>query len=225
MRREQLHHALLLQQEESYRQMQVRLIPNIPAERIIGVRTPVLRGMAQELEDRDSFLSELPHTYFEENQIHCFLLEKQKNFHETVQAVDGFLPSIDNWATCDQLRPKCFCRNQESLLPFVRRWIASEHTYTARFGVGMLMVHYLDESFDPSFLALAASASGEDYYLRMMVAWYFATALAKHYDEAFPYIAENRLDKWVHNKAIQKARESYRVTEGHKRELASYKRK
>ena len=225
MRPEQLYDALLTHREEAYRQMQVRLIPNIASDTILGVRTPVLRSLAKELEDRERFLQNLPHRWFEENQIHSFLLEREKNFATAIARVEAFLPYVDNWATCDQLRPKCFGRHRQELLPYIRRWIASGEAYTVRFGIGMLMVHYLDDAFDPAYLELAASVHSEEYYVRMMVAWYFATALAKQYDAALPYISGYQLDKWVHNKAIQKAVESYRVSPEQKSVLVQYRRK
>ena len=222
---EQLYDALLAHREEAYRQMQVRLIPNIASDTILGVRTPVLRSLAKELEDRERFLQNLPHRWFEENQIHSFLLEREKNFATAIARVEAFLPYVDNWATCDQLRPKCFGRHRQELLPYIRRWIASGEAYTVRFGIGMLMVHYLDDAFDPACLELAAAVHSEEYYVRMMVAWYFATALAKQYDAALPYISGYQLDKWVHNKAIQKAVESYRVSPEQKSVLVQYRRK
>ena len=222
---EQLYDALLAHREEAYRQMQVRLIPNIASDTILGVRTPVLRNLAKELEDGERFLQNLPHRWFEENQIHSFLLEREKNFATAIARVEAFLPYVDNWATCDQLRPKCFGRHRQELLPYIRRWIASGEAYTVRFGIGMLMVHYLDDAFDPAYLELAASVHSEEYYVRMMVAWYFATALAKQYDAALPYISGYQLDKWVHNKAIQKAVESYRVSPEQKSVLVQYRRK
>ena len=222
---EQLYDALLAHREEAYRQMQVRLIPNIASDTILGVRTPVLRSLAKELEDRERFLQNLPHRWFEENQIHSFLLEREKNFATAIARVEAFLPYVDNWATCDQLRPKCFGRHRQELLPYIRRWIASGEAYTVRFGIGMLMVHYLDDAFDPAYLELAAAVHSEEYYVRMMVAWYFATALAKQYDAALTYISGYRLDKWVHNKAIQKAVESHRVSPEQKSVLVQYRRK
>lgn len=216
---QQLYDVLLTHQDEAYRQMQQKLIPNINPETIIGVRTPVLRALAKQPEDRDSFFQALPHRFFEENQIHCFLLEGEKDFPTAIRRTEAFLPYVDNWATCDQLRPKCFRRNREALLPYIRQWIASDKPYTVRFGLEMLMVHYLDEDFDPVYLDLASSVRSDEYYVRMMVAWFFATALAKQYDAALPLITEHRLEPWVHNKTIQKAVESYRVLPEHKRVL------
>lgn len=221
----QLPNILLENRDEAYRQMQIKLLPNLAPDRIIGVRTPVLRGIARELEDKEAFLHSLPHSCFEENQIHCFLLEREKNFDLVISQLECFLPYVDNWATCDQLRPRCFRKNHQSLLSYIRRWIASNEPYTVRFGVGMLMVHFLDEDFDVSLLELPAGVYSEEYYVRMMIAWFFATALAKQYDSALPYISGYRLDKWIHNKTIQKAVESYRVTPECKRELVSYRLK
>ena len=225
MRADQLFDVLLRNQDEAYRQMQIRLLPNIASDTIIGVRTPVLRGIAKELEDRACFLKALPHSCFEENQIHCFLLEREKDFGFVISEIECFLPYVDNWATCDQLRPRCFRKNRKGLLPYIRKWIASEEPYTIRFGIGMLMVHFLDEDYDKTLLDLPAGVHSEEYYVRMMIAWFFATALAKQYADALPYITAHRLDQWTHNKTIQKAIESDRVTPEHKKELVGYRLK
>ena len=201
-----LEKLLLPLQDECYRQMQRRIIPNIPPDSIIGVRTPELRRLAKELsaEQREAFLSRLPHAYFEENQLHSFLLEQEKSFDAAIEKVEEFLPYVDNWATCDQLSPKVFARHRAALLPYIRGWLQSPHAYTVRFGMEMLMRYFLDEDFSPEYLEWAAEVRREDYYIRMMQAWYFATALAKQYDAALPYIHGCRLELWVHNKAIQK---------------------
>ena len=225
MRADQLSDVLFKNQDEAYRQMQVRLLPNIASDTIIGVRTPVLRGIAKELEDRACFLKALPHSCFEENQIHCFLLEREKDFGFVISEIERFLPYVDNWATCDQLRPQCFRKNRKTLLPYIRKWIASDEPFTIRFGIGMLMVHFLDDGYDKTLLELPASVDSEEYYVRMMIAWFFATALAKQYADALPYITTHRLDKWTHNKTIQKAIESDRVTPEHKKELVGYRLK
>lgn len=217
--------ALNALRDPVFREMQVRLIPNIDPASIIGVRTPELRRLARELEDGEAFFRALPHTYFEENQIHAFLLERGKNFDDTVARVEAFLPYVDNWATCDQLRPKIFAKYHGELLPYICRWISSDSPYTIRFAVGMLMCHFLDEDFDPAYLELAANVRHGDYYVRMMIAWYFATALAKQYDAVLPYITEYRLEKWVHNKTIQKAVESFRITPEQKSELRQFRLK
>ena len=219
MRTDQLISVLLENRDETYRQMQIRLIPNLCPDRIIGVRTPALRKIARELEDKDAFLSSLPHRSFEENQIHSFLLEREKNFSITVMEVERFLPYVDNWATCDQLRPRCFQKHHQELLTYLQTWIHSQKPYTVRFGIGILMAHFLDEDFEKAYLELPASVHSEEYYVKMMIAWFFATALAKQYEAALPYISGYKLDKWVHNKSIQKAIESNRILPEHKQEL------
>lgn len=225
MRTDQLISVLLENRDETYRQMQICLIPNLCPDRIIGVRTPALRKIARELEDKDAFLSSLPHRSFEENQIHSFLLEREKNFSITVMEVERFLPYVDNWATCDQLRPRCFQKHRRELLPYLQTWILSQKPYTVRFGIEMLMVHFLDKDFEEAYLELPASVHSEEYYVKMMIAWFFATALAKQYEAALPYISGYKLDKWVHNKSIQKAIESNRILPEHKQELVLYRLK
>ena len=219
-----LFDRLAKETDEAYRAFQIRLVPNIPPETVLGVRTPKLRAVAKEVfesGDMDAFLSNLPHRYYEENLIHFFVLSMIKDFDECVRGVEAFLPYVDCWPVSDQATPKSFQKNHEALLPHIRKWIASEHVYTARFGIRMLMNEFLDEEFNETYLELVASKRGEDYYLKMMVAWYFATALAKRYDETVPYFENRRLDAWVHKKAIQKAVESYRVTDAHKAYLKS----
>ena len=221
----QLIDVLYENQDDTYRQMQIRLLPNLSPDSIIGVRTPMLRSITRQLEDASAFQEDLPHHFFEENQIHSFLLEREKNFDASVSEIERFLPFVDNWATCDQLRPRCFQKNRQKLLPYIRKWIASDEPYTIRFGVGMLMVHFLDEDFEESLLELPAGVQSNEYYVQMMIAWYFATALAKQYDATLPYISSYKLDKWTHNKTIQKAAESYRVSPEHKCELIGYRLK
>lgn len=225
MKRKALLETLLSLQDETYQQMQCRLIPNIDPETIIGVRTPELRRLAKELEDGDNFLEELPHRYFEENQVHSFLLERGRDFETTLGRVEAFLPYVDNWATCDQLSPRVFRKHRRELLPYIRRWLASNQPYTIRFGIGMLMRHYLEEDFDPAYPEWVAAVQDGDYYVKMMVAWYFATALAKQYDAVLPFLSEHRLEKWTHNKAIQKSVESYRITPEQKEILKKYRMK
>lgn len=212
--------------DEPYRQLQITTIPSVAPERIIGVRTPALRAMVRELakrEDAPVFLAALPHRYFEENQLHAFILSGIRDYAACIDALDRFLPWIDNWATCDQMSPKILARHRAELIGPIRRWLASDHPYTVRFTIGMLMTHYLDDDFSPAYPALAAAVRSEDYYVRMMVAWYFATALAKRYDEILPYIEARRLEPWTHNKAIQKALESDRVPPERKEALRQYK--
>jgi len=220
-----LQKTLFSLRDTDYQKFQSKLIPNIDAERIIGVRTPELRKLAKQMTDQDIFLKQLPHTYFEENQLHAFLLNEEKNFGKLISQIEAFLPFVYNWATCDQLRPKVFAKNREVLLSCIRRWLNSDHVYTIRFGMEMLMCHYLDDHFNPEFPAWVASVTHEDYYVRMMVAWYFVTALAKQYDAVLPYITEYRLDKWTHNKAIQKATESFQITPSQKKFLRQFRMK
>ena len=212
--------------DEGYRDFNAALIPSVDKGRTIGVRTPALRALAKELRGTEAaarFLSELPHQYFDENQLHAFLLEGIKDYDACLRQVERFLPYVDNWATCDQLSPKVFKKHKGELLERIRSWLASGETYTLRFGMGMLMAHYLDEDFDPEYLGLVAAVRSEEYYIRMMQAWYFATALAKQYEAALPYIEERRLETWTHNKAIQKALESRRVSDERKAYLRSLK--
>lgn len=225
MKQENLTGTLFSLQDAEYQKMQQRLLPNIDPRTIIGVRTPELRRIAKEIEDPEAFLLKLPHSCFEENQIHSFILERGKDFSDTIAKVEKFLPYIDNWATCDQLRPNVFRKHHQELLPYISCWIISEHPYTVRYAIGMLMVHYLDKDFHPSYLEMVASVQSDEYYVKMMVAWYFATALAKQFEAAVPYISEYRLEKWTHNKAIQKSVESYRITAEQKAFLKQYRMK
>ena len=222
MSREAIRQELFRHRDEGYRALQVKILPTVPAERIIGVRTPALRSYAKELAREGTaaaFLNDLPHAYFDEDQLHAFLLSEIKDFDRCVAAVDRFLSYVDNWATSDQLSPKCFKKHRQALLPYIERWIDSGETYPVRFGVGMMMQHYLDEAFDPRYLQTVADIRSEAYYVNMMRAWYFATALAKQYEAALPYLEQRRLDPWTHQKAIQKAVESYRVSAAQKQYL------
>ena len=217
-----LYRRLAEVKDDAYREFQAKLVPNIPKETILGVRTPEMRKIAKEVfesAERDAFLNDLPHKYYEENLIHFFVLAMIRDFNECVRRVEAFLPYVDCWPASDQATPKSFRKNHEKLLPYIEKWIASDHVYTARFGLRMLMNEFLDADFKEEYLALAASKQGEDYYLKMMIAWFFATALAKRYDETVPYIEQHRLDEWVHKKAIQKAIESFRVSDAHKEYL------
>ena len=213
-------------QDVQYREFTAKLIPTVSPERIIGVRTPDLRKYAAELsrtEDAAVFMAALPHRYHEENTLHGFLIERIADYDACVAALDAFLPYVDNWATCDSIRPRCFKRNLSRLIGEIRRWMASEQTYTVRFGIEMLMCHYLDAAFDPVYLDWVADLRSEEYYVNMMIAWFFATALAKQWDAALPVIEARRLDPWVHNKAIQKAVESYRIPADRKNLLRARK--
>ena len=207
---------------EEYREFQSRLVPNVPKETILGVRTPDMRRIAKELrgtEEAEAFLAELPHKYYEENLVHFFLIAMIRDFDACVEAVETFLPYVDCWPVCDQSSPKVFAKHHDRLLPLIRKWLGSDHVYTVRFGLRMLMNEFLGADFRPEYLAWAAGVTGEDYYVKMMVAWYFATALAKQYDAAVVYIEERRLEPWTHKKAIQKAVESFRVSDAHKEYL------
>lgn len=221
-----IRETLFSLRDEKFSTFQARLIPNVAPERIIGVRTPALRKLAKTLRgsgQAEEFLKALPHEFFEENNLHAFLLCEMKDFEACVQAVEDFLPYVDNWATCDQMSPGVFRQNKQALLPPIRRWIASEQCYTRRFGIGMLMSHFLDEDFREEYLSLVSDIRSEEYYVNMMIAWYFATALAKQYEAALPYLENRRLAPWVHNKAIQKAVESFRVSDEHKNYLRTLK--
>ncbi|MBQ6290469.1 MAG: DNA alkylation repair protein [Clostridia bacterium] len=213
-------------QDLKYRDMQVRIIPSVKPESIIGVRTPELRKMAKELaQSREIgvFLENLPHKFFEENQLHAFIVSGMKDYRECLGALNRFLPYVDNWATCDQMSPRVFKKHRPELMESIREWIGSAETYTIRFGIGMLMEHYLDEDYDPACPEMVAAVRSEEYYVNMMIAWYFATALAKQYEAVLPFITEHRLDTWTHNKAIQKAIESFRITPEQKEYLKSLK--
>ena len=225
-----IREALLSHADGGYKAFMCPLMPTVNPDTVIGVRTPVLRRMAKELRGTaggEALMDDLPHTYFEENQLHAFLIEQEKDFAAAIAAVDAFLPFVDNWATCDQLSPKAFKGQFAELLPHIRRWMADPSPYTCRFGMGMLMRYGLDGDFDPVFLSEVADpgiTEREHYYVRMMVAWFFATALAKQYETTLPYLTEQRLPLWVHNKAVQKARESYRVSEERKETLKGLRR-
>ena len=223
---EEIKQRLFSLQDEPYRDFQVKLIPTIDPKTMIGVRTPALRKLAKELSkdpDITEFLTSLPHEYFDENQLHAFLISEIKDYKKCIAQTEKFLPFINSWATCDQLSPKVFKKHKQELLSHIQTWIRSEETYTVRFGIGMLMQHFLDEDFDPEYLELVAGIRSEEYYINMMIAWYFATALAKQYDAVLPYLEQKKLAPWTHNKAIQKARESYRVSAEQKEYLKSLK--
>ncbi len=217
---------LFKMQDKEYRDFQAKLIPGSNIDSMIGVRTPDLRKFAKELvkeNSYESFLKQLPHKYFDENQLHAFILSELKDYEECIKRVNLFLPYVDNWATCDQLSPKIFKKNHEKLISEVLKWIQSKDTYTIRFGIGVLMQHYLDEDFNKKYLDLVSKIKSDEYYVNMMIAWYFATALAKQYEETIHYLEKNKLDIWTHNKTIQKAIESYRITEEQKSYLRSLK--
>lgn len=218
--------ALFALQDQKYRDFHSKLMPTVDPACIIGIRTPELRKFAKQFAKSgaaEAFLRELPHTYYEENNLHGFLIESMRDFDRVVVELNVFLPHVDNWATCDMMRPKVFAKHREDLLPWIRCWMAEEHPYTIRFGIEMLMVHFLEDAFEPEYLDWVAALRAEEYYVNMMIAWYFATALAKQYDAVLPVLEERRLDAWTHNKAIQKAVESYRITAEQKEYLRSLK--
>ena len=222
----EIRETLLGMGEDAYRTFQCGLLPTVDPETVIGIRTPALRAYARKLagtEAAEAFLRDLPHRYFDENQLHAFLISGIRDFDRCMEELERFLPYVDNWATCDQMSPKIFKTHKEELLEHIKEWISSEKTYTVRFGVGMLMEHFLDEDYDPKYPEMAAGIRSEEYYVNMMIAWYFATALAKQYDSIIPYIEQKRLDDWTHNKAIQKSVESRRITEEQKIYLRSLK--
>ncbi len=212
--------------DNEYREFHSRLMPTVEKDRIIGIRIPALRSLAKEIlntKEADEFINTLPHYYYEENNLHAFLIEQIKDYGLCINAVNRFLPYIDNWATCDSLRPKCFKKNKEKLEKQIDIWLTSEHLYTVRFGIEMLMVHFLDGDFKAEHLEKVAKIKTNEYYLEMMVAWYFATALAKQYEAALPYIEQRRLSPSIHTKTIQKAAESFRITDEQKQYLKSFK--
>lgn len=214
-------------QDLKYRDFHSKLMPTVEKSRIIGVRTPDLRKLAKELKNTEhakTFLEILPHEYYEENNLHAFLIEEIKDFNKCIEELNRFLPFVDNWATCDMMRPKIFKKNLDKLLLQIKIWLNSSETYTVRFGIECLMIFYLDEHFSPEYPELISKIRSDEYYIRMMVAWYFATALAKRYDDIIPYLEQNRLDSETHNKAIQKAIESYRIMPEQKAYLRTLKR-
>lgn len=223
---DEIRDRLFAMRDEKYGEFQSKLIPTAAGEAFIGVRTPDLRKYAKELVKRDDvqqFLDDLPHRYFDENQLHAFILSEMKDYDRCMAEVCRFLPYVDNWATCDQMSPKVFKKHRPELLEYIKEWLKSDHTYTVRFAVGMLMEHFLDEDFDPACPEMAARIRSDEYYINMMTAWYFATALAKQYETVLPYLENRRLDPWTHNKTIQKAVESYRITAEQKAYLKELK--
>ena len=214
-------------QDKPYADFQSKLIPTIARESIIGVRTPNLRKMAKQICKTPialEFLHTLPHRYFDENQLHAFILSEEKDFDVCIAELERFFHYVDDWATCDQLSPQCFKKHTQELLSHIRKWMASKHTYTIRFGMEMLMRYYLDEDFQQEYLEWVATIRSDEYYIRMMQAWFFATALAKQWDAAFPYIQHRRLDSLTHRMTIQKAVESFRITPEQKNLLKTYRK-
>lgn len=225
---EEIRKQLFSMQDLKYRDFQSKLMPTVEYDKVIGVRTPELRKYAKQLakvERIEEFLNDLPHKYFEENQLHFLIISEIKDYEKCMKEVERFLPYVDNWATCDQMVPKAFKKHEPELLETIQGWLASDKTYTVRFAIGMLMKYFLDEHFDFEYPKMVAQIRSEEYYINMMIAWYFATALAKQYEAILPFIENPCLDVWTHNKAIQKSVESYRITKEQKEYLRSLKRK
>ena len=223
---EKIENELFKLKDKKYQEFQAKLIPTRNPNTIIGVRTPELRKYAKDLlknNEYKEFLKELPHKYFDENQLHAFIISGIKDYDECINYVNQFLPYIDNWATCDQMSPKIFKKNHDILLKEIKNWIKSKETYIIRFGIGMLMQHFLDEDFNPEYLEWVSNIESKEYYVNMMIAWYFATAIAKKYVVTISYIENKKIDVWCHNKTIQKAIESYRITPEQKEYLKSLK--
>ena len=215
-------------QDKEYMKFLSKLTPNVSEDTIIGVRIPEIRKLAKKLvknNEYEDFLKELPHKYYDENLLHGAIISENKDFENCIELLDNFLPFVDNWAVCDTISPKIFKKNKKELIEKIKEWSQSDKTYTCRFGVEMLMTHFLDEDFKKEYLEMVANIHSEEYYVKMVVAWFFATALAKQWDYAVIYLENNRLDVWVHNKTIQKARESLRILEDKKGYLKGLKRK
>lgn len=221
-----LQQQLFVLQDEEYRDFHSKLMPNIPKEDVIGIRVPVLRKFAKEFaksDEKEKFLKELPHRYYEENNLHMMLLVEMKDYDGCMQEMERFLPYINNWATCDFPAPKCFEKHKKDVLEHIKIWIKSSQTYTVRYAIGMLMRLFLEDDFSAEYPQMVAEVSSEEYYINMMIAWYFATALAKQWDAVIPYIEQRKLSPWVHRKTVQKAVESYRITPGQKEYLKSFR--
>ena len=222
----EIQQRLFALQDAGYRDFHAALMPTVDKALVIGVRMPALRALAKELKGTElaaDFMAALPHKYYEENNLHAALIGHIRDFQPCITALERFLPYVDNWATCDMMNPKALAKDKAALLERIQLWLQSSHTYTVRFGMEMLMNHFLEEDFREEYPALVASVRSEEYYVRMMQAWYFATALAKQYEAAVTYLEQRRLGAWVHNKTIQKARESFRVSQEQKEYLKSLK--
>ena len=219
-----IQETLLSIGEESYREFSSKLMPTVDKCRVIGIRVPILRKFAKSLENYEDFLDDLPHRYFEEDNLHGFLIERERNFDECIRRLDAFLPYVDNWATCDGMKPKALKKEPEKLLVHIKNWINSKDTYAVRYGINLLMSFYLDALFCGEHLELVGAVKPDEYYINMMRAWYFATALAKQYDATLTYLEKGLLDLWTHNKTIQKAIESLRISDEQKSYLKTLKK-
>ncbi|MBR5239511.1 MAG: DNA alkylation repair protein [Clostridia bacterium] len=224
MKNETIQKDLLLRGEEGYRDFSAKLMPTVDKQTVIGIRVPILRAYAKSLEDYETFFKNLPHRYFEENNLHAFLIERERDFDKCIEKLETFLPYVDNWATCDGMKPKILKTEPEKLLLYIQKWIASKETYTVRYAINLLMSYYLEEHFQPEYLKMVCDVHSGEYYINMMRAWYFATALAKQYEATVPYLQNHLLDDWTHHKTIQKAVESYRITDEQKTYLRTLKR-
>lgn len=212
--------------DEAYATFQAKLTPTVDESLFIGVRVPEVRKLAKEIKGKPiaaTFLQELPHKYYDENMLHGLLISEMQDYDKTIEATDRFLPFVDNWAVCDIMSPKIFKKHKPMLIAKIREWVKSSETYTIRFGIEMLMSHFLDDDFMPEFLEISATVRSNEYYVNMMIAWFFATALAKQWNSTIPYLENNRLDRWTHNKTVQKAIESYRITDDKKVYLRTLK--
>ena len=226
MRNTEITDRLLSLADEKYKGFQSKLMPTVDKNKVIGVRTPALRAFSKELHksgEYEDFLRDLPHRYYEEDNLHALLIDKIKDFDQCICEIESLLPYIDNWATCDMLRPKVLKKKPEKLLKYIYKWLGSDKIYTVRYGIGCLCSFYLDDNFSNEQLSSVAKIDSEEYYINMMIAWYFATALAKQYESAVPYIEKRKLPEWVHRKTIQKAIESYRISDDTKAYLRSLK--
>lgn len=218
---------LLELSDEKNADFSAKLTPGIDREKFLGVRIPASRKLAKEIikeNEHKDFLNSLPHKYYDENILHSILISEIKDYDECIKYIDEFLPYVDNWAVCDTMSPKAFKNKHERLMNDILRWVDSDQTYTIRFGLKILMAHFLDNDFKKEYLEIPAKIKSDEYYINMMIAWFYATALAKQWDSTIVYIENGVLDKWVHNKAIQKARESYRITTEQKEYLKSLKK-
>lgn len=214
--------------DEKYAEFQRKLIPNIDSKKILGIRVPESRKLAKKIINQEelstAFLNSLPHKYYDEDMLHGILISEIKDYEKCICEVEKFLPYVDNWAVCDIMSPKVFKKNKEKLIKKIKSWISSDEVYTCRFGIEMLMSHFLDSDFKPEYLELPANVRSNEYYVNMMVAWFFQTALTKQWDSAIKYLEENKLSVWTHNKTIQKAKESYRISPERKQYLKTLKR-
>lgn len=223
---DQITNKLLLLQDLNYREFHAKLIPNVSKESIIGVKNPNVKQVAKEIiknHDEELFIGNLPHKYYEENNLHSYIICECKDYNKTIKLLDDFLPYVDNWATCDIITPKIFKKNRDKLLTEIERWINSNNTYIIRFGIKMLMNFFLDDEFKKEYLDIPLKIKSNEYYVNMMIAWFYSTALAKQYEETIKIIESKKLNKWIHNRSIQKALESYRVDNDKKTYLRSLK--